>query len=109
MKWILVAAVVGATSASDLLQSWEMKRQARHGRFGVSWPIGCAVACMALSFFSFLELLKIADLSFAVPATAATIVIETALARWILREHVQARRWIGAVLVACGVALLAGS
>jgi drug/metabolite transporter (DMT)-like permease len=109
MKWFWVAAVVSATSAGDLLQSWEMKRQARRGRFGISWPIAAAVACMGLSFFSFLELLKIADLSFAVPATAATLVLETALARWLLRERVQPRRWIGVALVACGVALLAGS
>ena len=36
---------------------------------------------MAVSFFCFLRLLSIADLSFAVPATAATYVVETVLAR----------------------------
>jgi uncharacterized membrane protein len=109
MKWLLVAAVVSSTCASDLLQSSEMKRQAIRGRVGFSWPIAAAVGFMALSFFSFLELLKIADLSFAVPATAATLVLETALARMVLRERVQPRRWAGAVLVAWGVILLAGS
>jgi uncharacterized membrane protein len=107
MRWLLVAAVVAATCASDLLQAQEMKRQAARRRYGFSWPIAAAVACMALSFFCFLQLLKIADLSFAVPATAGTLVLETALARWVLRETVPARRWAGAVLVACGVALLA--
>ena len=68
-----------------------------------------AVAFMAVSFFSFLELLKIADLSFAVPVSAATIVLETLLARVLLGERVDARRWMGAVLVAAGVLLLAGS
>jgi uncharacterized membrane protein len=109
MKWLWLAGVVCFTCLSDLLQSREMKRQGARGRFGLSWPLGAAVASMALSFFSFLELLKIADLSFAVPATAATLVIETALARVLLRERVEARRWMGAVLVACGVVLLARS
>ena len=41
-----------------------------------------------------------------VPATAATYVLETILAKYLLREHVDWRRWTGATLVAGGVALL---
>jgi len=62
---------------------------------------------MAISFFAFMSLLKVADLSFAVPATAATYVIETILARFLLKERVGRKRWAGALLVACGVALVA--
>ena len=63
---------------------------------------------MAVSFFSFMRCCcRIADLSFAVPATAASYVLETLLAKWILKERVDTRRWAGALLVACGVALLA--
>jgi uncharacterized membrane protein len=36
-----------------------------------------------------------------------SLVIETVLARLILKEHVDSRRWIGAALVAGGVWLLA--
>jgi uncharacterized membrane protein len=42
-----------------------------------------------------------------VPASAATLVFETILARFILKERVDSRRWLGACLVACGVVLLA--
>jgi drug/metabolite transporter (DMT)-like permease len=101
MKWLLVAMVVGATAACDVLQSHGMRRGGRR------WKLPLSVAFMAISFFSFTQLLRIADLSFAVPATAASIVLETLLARLILKEHVGAQRWTGAVLVACGVALLA--
>jgi uncharacterized membrane protein len=66
-----------------------------------------SVACMAVSFFSFMVLLSVADLSFAVPATAASFVLETVLARAVLKEHVDIKRWTGTILVACGVALLA--
>lgn len=119
MKWPLVATVVTATVLSDLLQSREMKR---HGEIADFRPTALgrafaailrrrlfllAVACMAISFFAFLQLLAIADLSFAVPATAATYVLETLLARLILHEQVTWQRWAGATLVAGGVFLLA--
>lgn len=48
-----------------------------------------------------------ADLSFAVPATAGSFVLETILARVLLKEAVDLRRWTGACLIAFGVALLA--
>jgi drug/metabolite transporter (DMT)-like permease len=117
--WLLLAVIVVSTVAADLLQSHEMKR---HGEIHDFRPGGLrlllvtlarkknlilSVACMAASFFAFMALVQVADLSFAVPASAATIVIDTVLARWILKEHVDSRRWIGAALVAGGVWLLA--
>ena len=65
-----------------------------------------AVFFMALSFFAFLKLLEIADLSYAVPVSALTIVIDTVLARVLLKEHVDWRRWTGAALVTAGVYLV---
>ena len=65
-----------------------------------------AVAAMAVSFFAYLGLLAIADLSFAVPATAITYVLETVLAKYVLKEHVNWLRWAGASLVICGVVLV---
>jgi drug/metabolite transporter (DMT)-like permease len=65
-----------------------------------------SVAVMAISFFAFIALLSVADLSFAVPATAASYVLETVLAKYLLKEPVTLERWAGATLVACGVALL---
>jgi drug/metabolite transporter (DMT)-like permease len=67
--------------------------------------IGSVIA-MAISFFAYLGLLSIADLSFAVPATAITYVLETVLAKFLLKEHVNWLRWAGASLVICGVALV---
>ena len=66
-----------------------------------------SVVLMAVSFFAFMSLLSVADLSFAVPATAASYVLETVLARYVLQERIGRRRWAGALLVACGVALVA--
>jgi uncharacterized membrane protein len=62
---------------------------------------------MAFSFFAFMTLVQTADLSFAVPASAASLVFETILAKMLLKERVDLRRWMGAALVACGVYLVA--
>lgn len=116
--WALVALIVAGTVAGDTLQSFEMKRhgeirfQARgFGRVAANLAMKkyliLAIVCMAISFFAFMALLSQADLSFAVPASAASFVFETILARYILRERVDAKRWMGAALVAGGVALLA--
>ena len=117
--WVLVALMVGSTVLGDLLQSLEMKR---HGEIRDFHPRGWAklastlarkkflilgVFFMAISFFAFMTLLETADLSFAVPVSAASLVLETILARIVLKERVDARRWMGAVLVAAGVWLLA--
>lgn len=117
--WLLLAVIVASTVTADLLQSHEMKR---HGEIQDFRPGGLrrvlatlarkrnlilSVLCMAVSFFAFMPLLQVADLSFAVPASAGSLVIETILARLLLKEHVDSRRWIGAALVAGGVWLLA--
>jgi len=120
MKWLMVAIIVGSTVFADLLQSFEMKRHSvpskdlRPGRLvwmlrGLAQrgPLVLAVFFMAISFFAFMKLLSIADLSFGVPVTAASVALETVLARLVLREKITTLRWAGALSVAIGVALLA--
>ncbi len=69
------------------------------------WIVASIIA-FAVSFFAFMGLVSVADLSFAVPGTAAAYVLETLLARSILKETIDSQRWIGAVLVTVGVALV---
>lgn len=120
MKWTMVAIIVGCTASGDLLQSFEMKRYSVAaqdlrpdrwgrvlGRLARRGPLVLAVFLMAISFFAFMKLLTLADLSFAVPVTAASVALETLLAKLVLKENVNALRWAGACCVACGVALLA--
>lgn len=118
-SWLLVGIIVAATVLGDYFQTLGMRHHGeiddfRPGALGRAaaalahnWYVIVAVAMMAISFFTFLTLLARADLSFAVPATAASFVIETMVAKYLLRERVNWRRWTGAGLVACGVALLA--
>jgi drug/metabolite transporter (DMT)-like permease len=119
VSWFLVAMVVCCTVMGDLLQSFEMKHHGEIRDFdarGLKRHISIlmrrkflilAVFFMAVSFFAFMKLVTVADLSFAVPATAASVVLETILAKLVLKERVNRLRWAGAFLVAAGVALLA--
>ena len=47
-------------------------------------------------------------LSFAVPASAASFVLETLLAKFVLHERIGARRAMGALAVLAGVVLVGG-
>jgi drug/metabolite transporter (DMT)-like permease len=118
MKWLLVAMMVGATTIGEVLQAAGMRRHGeirdfRPGAIGSAiailarnrFVIGSVIA-MAISFFAFLKLLSISDLSFAVPVSAVTYAMETVLAKYVLKEHVNWLRWAGASLVVCGVALV---
>ena len=118
MRWVFVGIIVTATAAGEVLQAAGMRRHGEVRDFRPS-AIGramaalarnrfviAAVAAMAVAFFANLGLLSVADLSFAVPATAITCVLETVLAKYVLKERVNGLRWVGASLVICGVALV---
>lgn len=61
---------------------------------------------MAISYFSFLGALRLADLSLVLPATSVSFVITTIGARLFLKEKISATRLAGIVLVCAGVALI---
>lgn len=117
---LLMAAInVVAGTIADLLCSAGMKR---HGEFN-DWSLQGAmrlcldvlgnpfilasIPAMAISFFALIVLLSVAPLSFAVPVTASSYVLESALAKYILKEEVHWERWTGVALVTVGIALLA--
>jgi drug/metabolite transporter (DMT)-like permease len=66
-----------------------------------------SVLCLAISFFAFLKLLAIAPLSFSVPITGSTYVVDAVVARYLLKEQVNKQRWAGIVLITAGIVLIA--
>ncbi len=116
-----VAAIVVTATAGDVLQSHAMKKIGDLGAVrrsqGLSQVIRRVIASpqfmlgllfMALAFVSLLVTLSWADVSVVGPASASLTFIANALAaRVFLKEHVDRRRWLAAVLVTAGVALLA--
>ena len=114
---IVVASVIGDVllaramkQVGDIHEIWD--------RFGL-WTVIArtvgnsnfflGVSAMAVAFFSLLFTLSWGDVSLVAPAAASLTFIGNAFAAKIfLHEKVDRRRWMAAVLVAAGVALLAG-
>lgn len=118
MKWILVLTLVTSTTLGDVARARGMKKHGEVREFHPSairralWALArnkwviVSTCLMAVSFFAFIRLVSIAPLSFAVPISAATLIPETLLARLVLHERVDWRRWAGAGLIAAGVVLI---
>jgi drug/metabolite transporter (DMT)-like permease len=72
-------------------------------------PLWLGILFMAFGFFSLLFALSWADVSLVGPASASLTFLTNAIAaRFFLKENVDRRRWFAALLVACGVVLIAG-
>jgi drug/metabolite transporter (DMT)-like permease len=118
--WTTITAVACTAIAGDVLTAGAMRRigdlddiRARSGIFGAikavtgSGMFLLGVLSMALSFFTLLFTLSNVDVSLAAPASASfTYVGNAAAARFFLKENVDRRRWIAAIFVCIGVALL---
>lgn len=118
MKWILVGIIAICNTIGDVLNTAGMKRQGEvenlsprtlfHmlARIFRNPLVLAGLGTLAVSFFALLSLLSITNVSFAVPATAISYLLETVLAKYVLKEDVRLRRWAAAILVAGGVVLL---
>ncbi len=118
MKWVLVGIIIFGNTLGDVLNTAGMKRhgEVEHfnphalGRMVVHvlqnpFVLG-GIASLTMSFAALVMVLSVAPVSFAVPATAGSFVLETTLAKLVLKEQVNWKRWLGATLVGVGVALL---
>jgi uncharacterized membrane protein len=120
--WGGILAIVVASVVGDVLLSRAMKEVGdvgevrRNSSFVVvirrtlgNLHFLLGVLAMAVAFFSMLFGLSWGDVSLVAPAAASLTFIANAVAAKIfLREHVDLRRWIAVMMVAAGVALLAG-
>lgn len=65
------------------------------------------VALTAVYTLTQVSLFSWADLSFVVPCIASSYVASTLLGEFVLGEHVYLLRWVGVILIAIGVAMVA--
>lgn len=118
IEWRLAALTSVCNTIGDVLNTAGMKREPEVEKLNLHSLIAMlsrivrnplvigGVASLTAGFLAMMSLLSIANVSFAVPATAISFVLETLLAKYILKEDVGLRRWAAATLVACGVILL---
>jgi len=118
--WGGIVAVVLTSTAGDVLQSSAMKQVGDVGLIRQSCGLEevlrrvltnrrflLAVFFMALGFFSLIITLSWGDVSVVGPAAASlAFIVDAAAAKLVLNEHVDRRRWLAALFVAGGVALL---
>ncbi len=117
----MIACVVLWATAGDVFIASAMRRigdldgiRRAHGIAGAAAAVlhsprfGVGVTCMAMSFFSMLFALSHGDLTLIGPAAASLTFVTNAIgARFFLGEKVDRRRWLAAIFVCIGVALLA--
>jgi drug/metabolite transporter (DMT)-like permease len=115
---LLIGLVVLGGSAGDVLITKGMKQVGEISTLNAARLLGIfgraitnkyvliGVLFMAISYFSFLGALRLADLSLVLPATSISFVITTIGARLFLKETISAMRWAGILLVCIGVALI---
>jgi len=111
---IMLAAVL-ALAAGETALSKGMKQS---GRIEGGWAVQAMavvrngwIAAGLVLLLSHLGLymlaLKRADLSFALPLTAASYPLAALLARFYLREDVGTARWVGTLVITAGVVIVA--
>jgi drug/metabolite transporter (DMT)-like permease len=110
---IMLAAVV-ALSLGETALARGMKQS---GHAAESWAaqviavvgnrwVLAGTLLLAVHFGLYLLALRQADLSFALPLTAAAYPLSALLARFYLREDVGTARWLGTLVITAGVAIV---
>ncbi len=116
----MIAAIVFFATVGDLLIAAAMRRidldalRAQRGILGAVWAVLTnvqfvgGVLGMTCAFFALLFALSHAEVSLIGPASASlTFVTNAVAAKFLLKENVDKKRWMAAVFVCLGVALLA--
>lgn len=109
---IMLAAVVALTLGETALAKG-VKQTAAGGWLAQAvsvarngWVVS-GVALLGLHLVLYLLALRRADLSFALPLTAASYPLSALMARYFLREEIGTARWLGTLLITLGVAVVA--
>jgi drug/metabolite transporter (DMT)-like permease len=117
----MIAAIVLTSTAGEVLTAAAMQSigdlDEIRARSGMPGAIRAVLTCpffffgvffLALSFFSLLFSVNHLPVSFVAPASASlTLVTNAIAAKLFLKENVDRRRWVSAVLVCIGVYFLA--
>jgi drug/metabolite transporter (DMT)-like permease len=116
----MLSVNVASATAGDILIASAFRQigdldivKARSGFLGAAFTVLrnprflAGFASMAVSFFALLFTLSHADVSLVAPAAGSLTFVSNAIAaRIFLNERVDRRRWVAAIFVCCGVALL---
>ena len=115
---LMLIFFICCTTGGEIVMTYGMKRVGGPERFRLNsilrfllravrsgW-VWLALPLLAVSFYSLLILLSWAPLSVVIPASAFNYVVGTVGAKYILKEQVSLKRWMGVLMVCLGVAMV---
>ncbi len=111
---LVVMVAVLCVSAGETLLAAGMRQAGRGGNEGLKlalaagsdWRVLVGTALMAVFFCLYALALSWADLSFVLPLTAVSYILGAIFAQTFLGETVTLTRWVGAAVIAVGVAIV---
>jgi uncharacterized membrane protein len=114
-RYLVLLAVILTASFGDVLLSHGMSQVGPVSLHNLSLLIVAlknlwvmAGIMLLLGFFaSYLTALSWADLTFVLPSTAFSYVIVALLSRFWLHEQISIYRWLGILMIVCGVGFVA--
>ncbi len=115
-RYLVLAAVVICGSFGDVMLSRGMKLVGviSHERFAdlifaVFNPwVALGILFLLCYFASYSTALSWADLTYVLPATSLSYILIAFLSLFLLDENISMTRWLGILLVSCGVGVVAG-
>jgi drug/metabolite transporter (DMT)-like permease len=114
-RWLILVAVMLTASIGDTLLSHGMDQVGPVSMAHLStlffalanpWVIA-GILCLLGFFASYLTALSWADLTFVLPSTAFGYVVIALLSKFWLHEQISIYRWLGIILIVCGVGFVA--
>ena len=115
---LMLVFFICCSTGGEIVMTYGMKKVGEPGSFRPMdllrfiWKavrngwVWLAIPLLAASFYSLLILLSWAPLSVVIPASAFNYVVGTFGAKYLLKERVTSKRWMGVVMVCVGVALV---
>ena len=115
---LMLVFFICCSTGGEIAMTHGMKQVGEPGSFRVkallrfAWTamrngwVWFAIPLLAASFYSLLILLSWAPLSVVIPASAFNYVVGTFGAKYLLKEQVSVKRWMGVVMVCIGVTLV---
>ena len=115
---LMLVFFICCSTGGEIAMTYGMKRVGEPESFGFrallrflgkaaqSGWVWFAMPLMAASFYSLLILLSWAPISLVIPASAFNYVVGTFGAKYLLKEDVNTKRWMGVLLVCAGVMLV---
>jgi undecaprenyl phosphate-alpha-L-ara4N flippase subunit ArnE len=116
LEYMLIAVSLMLTTSGQLLQKTAAdlaEADTRHEQFLVRLlffkQTYIAVACLLAGTATWLCVLFYMDVSKAVPFLSLGIFLVAFISKVKLKEHISAKRWLGIILIVCGLSVIAMS